>query len=86
MLLGMKLSDYLSQNEIADTAFAERIGVSRQALWRYKSGERRPEWHILEAIARETSGDVTPNDFMPSAHAEPANGDASPQPSAPAAA
>lgn len=76
MLRPMKLADYLSENEIADSAFAERIGVSRQALWRYKSGERRPEWSILEVIARETGGKVTPNDFMPGAHVEPANTDA----------
>lgn len=72
----MKLADYLSEAEIKPSAFAERLGVTRQTLWRYMSGERRPEWSILEVIARETGGKVTPNDFMPGAHGEPANTDA----------
>lgn len=73
MFAVMKLADYLAQQEISDSAFADRIGVSRQALWRYKSGDRRPEWDVLERIAHETSGQVTPNDFLPvPAPAQPA--------------
>lgn len=60
----MKLADYLAATEIKDAAFAEMIGVTRQALWRYKSGDRRPEWDVLERIAHETRGRVTPNDFL----------------------
>lgn len=59
----MTLSEWLTKNQIADTAFADRIGVSRQALHRYKNG-RRPEWSVLERIVRETEGAVTPNDFI----------------------
>ncbi|GAB6970026.1 hypothetical protein JCM16408A_07740 [Methylobacterium phyllosphaerae] len=72
----MKLSAYLGEHAISDSAFAERIGVTRQSLWRYKSGERRPDWDVLERIAQETAGHVTPNDFLdeappvvPDAHA-----------------
>lgn len=69
----MTLSEYLAQSEIPDALFAERIGVSRQSLHRYKQGDRRPEWSVLQRIAEETSGAVTANDFMsasPSAAAE----------------
>lgn len=71
MLSVMKLASYLTQAEISDSAFAERIGVSRQALWRYKSGDRRPEWDVLERIAHETAGQVTPNDFLPGLPVDP---------------
>jgi transcriptional regulator with XRE-family HTH domain len=60
----MTLSDFLAQHEIPDAVFAERIGVTRQSLHRYKSGDRRPEWDVLERIVRETNGAVTPNDFI----------------------
>lgn len=60
----MKLADYLSQAEIKPSAFAERLGVTRQTLWRYMSGDRRPEWDVLERIRAETDGQVTPNDFL----------------------
>lgn len=60
----MKLADYLSKAEIKPSAFAESIGVSRQTLWRYVSGDRRPEWDVLERIRAETEGHVTPNDFL----------------------
>lgn len=63
----MKLASYLEREKISDSAFAARIGVSRQALWRYKSGDRRPEWALLEKIVAETCGAVTPNDFLPNA-------------------
>lgn len=64
MLAAMKLAEYLSDAEIKASAFAERIGVTRQTLWRYMSGERRPEWDVLERIAQATRGQVTPNDFL----------------------
>ncbi|CAO4179026.1 helix-turn-helix domain-containing protein [Methylorubrum populi] len=60
----MKLADYLSEAEIRPAAFAERIGVTRQTLWRYVSGDRRPEWDVLERIQAATGGHVTPNDFL----------------------
>jgi transcriptional regulator with XRE-family HTH domain len=64
MLAAMQLAAYLTQADIKPSAFAERIGVTRQTLWRYMSGERRPEWDVLERIKRETEGHVTPNDFL----------------------
>ncbi|ACL58484.1 helix-turn-helix domain-containing protein [Methylobacterium nodulans] len=67
----MKLAAYLADREIKDSDFAARIGVTRQTLWRYKSGERRPEWDVLERISRATDGQVTPNDFLSDAPTVP---------------
>ena len=60
----MKLASYLAEKQIPDSQFGARIGVTRQAIARYKSGERRPEWHVIDRIAVETDGLVTANDFM----------------------
>lgn len=61
----MQLALYLSQNDISDSDFAERIGVKRQAVHRYKTGERFPERAVLQKIIEATDGAVTANDFMP---------------------
>lgn len=60
----MKITDWLTTNKISDAEFASRIGVSRQALWRYKSGERIPKRDIIERILHETDGEVRPADFF----------------------
>ena len=60
----MTLTSWLSREKISDADFAERIGVSRQALWRYKSCERMPRHEILSRIHLATSGEVTANDFF----------------------
>jgi transcriptional regulator with XRE-family HTH domain len=59
----MKLSDYLELSQISDAEFARRIGVERQAVGRYKLGERSPKKEILQEIYKATAGAVTPNDF-----------------------
>lgn len=59
----MKLARYLEINQISDSAFAETIGVSRQAVFRYKTGERFPERPVLAKIFKATRGEVTANDF-----------------------
>lgn len=59
----MKLAAYLEASELTDAAFARLIGVERQAVGRYKSGERFPEKQILLKIFEATSGQVTANDF-----------------------
>ena len=64
MLMGMRLADYLADQNIPDAKFAALIGVTRQAVGRYKFGERKPEWRVLQRIAKATDGNVTPNDFL----------------------
>jgi transcriptional regulator with XRE-family HTH domain len=68
----MQLSDYLAKADLSDAAFAVMIGVSRQAVHRYKAGERAPEWSVLAKIREATGGEVTPDDFLPVAPAEAA--------------
>lgn len=68
---GMTLADYLVDRKIKDSDFAEAIGVSRMTLWRYKSGDRRPEWDVLKRIVQATDGHVTPNDFLGAAETPP---------------
>lgn len=74
----MQLADYLDQNEITDAAFARSIGVERQAVGRYRAGERFPEKPILLKIFEITGGKVTANDFagLPTKQ----NEDAAPEP------
>lgn len=57
------LEDWLKTSGVGLTRFAERIGVSRQALHRYRTGERMPDRAIMAKIAQETDGAVRPNDF-----------------------
>lgn len=59
----MQLAKYLDENEITDAAFARSIGVERQAVGRYRAGDRFPEKPILLKIFEATSGQVTANDF-----------------------
>lgn len=60
----MQITDWLTKNDISDADFAARVGVSRQALWRYKTGDRIPRRPILERIQSETGGQVQPADFF----------------------
>lgn len=59
----MQLATYLDDNKISDAAFARSIGVERQAVGRYRAGERFPEKAILLRIFDVTGGQVTANDF-----------------------
>jgi transcriptional regulator with XRE-family HTH domain len=60
----MRLTEYLTKTSTSDADFARLIKVTPQALSRYKLGQRRPEWSILERIQTVTSGAVQPNDFL----------------------
>lgn len=60
----MQLAEYLKINGLSDEDFGRSVGVSRQAIHRYKTFDRYPEKKILTLIAEVTSGDVMPNDFI----------------------
>ena len=60
----MTLSDWMSWQEKTDSWVAERIGVDRVSVCRYRTGTRIPDWDILPRIVQLTSGAVTPNDFL----------------------
>lgn len=59
----MQLAIYLDTNHISDAEFGRLIGVERQAVGRYRSGERFPAKPILNKIFEVTNGQVTANDF-----------------------
>lgn len=60
----MTLTSWLSKTKTSDAEFADRIGVTRQALWRYKFAGRIPKPEIIARISRATNGEVTANDFV----------------------
>lgn len=60
----MKLDDWFNTAKISNVEFAVAIGVSRQAVSRYRLGERIPRPSVIEKIKRETKGKVTANDFL----------------------
>jgi hypothetical protein len=60
----MKLGPYLAKEKITPGAFAERIGVSVQAVHRYVGDERVPHRDVMQRIIEHTHGEVQPNDFF----------------------
>jgi transcriptional regulator with XRE-family HTH domain len=60
----MTLTSWLSKSKTSDADFALRIGVTRQALWRYKFAGRIPKPEIIARISEATNGRVTANDFV----------------------
>ena len=64
----MTLIEYLEQNELTPRQFAEKIGVSGQAVRRYICRERFPRPAIALRIVDETGGAVGFQDlYHPSA-------------------
>jgi transcriptional regulator with XRE-family HTH domain len=61
----MDIASWLTSTATTAADFAKRIGVSRQALHRYKTGDRVPRPKMLARIREETDGAVTANDFLP---------------------
>jgi transcriptional regulator with XRE-family HTH domain len=61
----MKLSDYLSSENVSMSEFARRIEVrNARTVQRYIRGERVPTRSVMKRISRETAGQVQPNDFF----------------------
>lgn len=59
----MKLNDWIIKSEITNAEFASKVGVTRQAMWRYRMGERMPKPAVIAKIHEVTGGAVTANDF-----------------------
>lgn len=59
----MKLATYLEKHRISRTEFAERVGVSAEAIRLWMAGERQPRRKVMAAITEATGGEVTANDF-----------------------
>lgn len=60
----MDLSTYLKTNGISRRDFAERIGVSTEAVRLWEERLRVPRKNVLLSIAAATNGGVTANDFV----------------------
>jgi len=60
----LKLKTYLKRNEIRVVRFAERLGVTKQAVYKWLELSAFPRHHVLGKILKATNGDVTPVDFM----------------------
>lgn len=63
----MKLSDYLTANAISNRAFADKIGVSAEAVRLYAAGDRQPRVGVMRMIIEQTGGAVGPQDFFDAA-------------------
>ena len=57
------LADYLRDHKLTPTEFGRTIGVSSEAVRRYRDGTRIPERETMALIVEATKSAVTPNDF-----------------------
>jgi 3,4-dihydroxy 2-butanone 4-phosphate synthase / GTP cyclohydrolase II len=60
----MKLSDWLHENRVSRSEFAERIGMSPAMVTQMCADDVWPGPETFEKIITETKGEVTPNDFL----------------------
>ena len=58
----MKLSEFLSKNEMTRQQFAKTIGCNAQTVWVWLQGKSAPG-RYMNAIIKATDGQVTANDF-----------------------
>lgn len=61
----MHLHEYLSSENISAKEFADRLGVTPEAVRMWLKGLRRPSNPQYDVILQKTDGKVTPNDFQP---------------------
>lgn len=55
----MELKDYLLKNDISVLEFAEEVGISFSAIYRFMKGKGRPTRENAYKIEKETRGAVT---------------------------
>lgn len=61
----MKLADYLHQRRITPAQFRQHLGLhSRSSVNRYLTGQRRPDYPVLQRIIELTEGRVQLADFL----------------------
>jgi transcriptional regulator with XRE-family HTH domain len=60
----MKLDAYLKRERLSTAEFAERIGVTAEAVRLYLTGQRIPRPKTVARIAQETGGAVRFRDFF----------------------
>lgn len=59
----MQLRDYIAQGGISAAELASRLGVTREAIRRYATGERMPRRDMIRQIVEITGGQVTADDL-----------------------
>lgn len=59
----MTLTLFLAETKQTPSAFARKIGVSRQQMAMYASGGQIPRKDVMRKIVEATSGLVRPDDF-----------------------
>ena len=60
----MNLRDYLDTGPDKVSSLAEKVGVCRQTIHKWVTGQRMPRPSQISAIFGATNGQVTPNDFF----------------------
>ena len=60
----MLLSDWMDKVGMSDGEMAAKVGCSRSAISRYRSGERMPRPETLIKLVDVTNHDVSPMDFV----------------------
>jgi len=59
----MGLNEWMDKVGMTDGEMAQRVGCSRSAISRYRSGERMPRPEMLIKLLDVTNNDVSPMDF-----------------------
>lgn len=59
----MKLTDWMTSRALSPDDLAKQIGVTAEAVRRYRTGSRMPEPLIAEKIVEVTKGKVTVQDL-----------------------
>lgn len=60
----MQLNEWMNKVGMSDAEMAQRVGCSRSAISRYRSGERMPRPEMLVKLVDATNSDVSPMDFV----------------------
>ena len=60
----MGLNEWMDKVGMPDGEMAARVGCSRSAISRYRSGERMPRPDTLIKLVDATNNDVSPMDFV----------------------
>jgi len=60
----MGLNEWMDKVGMTDGEMARRVGCSRSAISRYRSGERMPRPDTLIKLVDATNNDVSPMDFV----------------------
>lgn len=60
----MKLKTYLKRRKVSMKSFAKQVGITRQAIHYYVTGQRTPQLGIALDIVKATGGEVTLRDLL----------------------